>query len=335
MSFEAIIKDLKERNFKPIYLLHGEEPYYIDAIVKFAAENILEEGERDFNQTVLYAKDSPPINVIDAATRLPMMSEYNVVIVKEAQEYKKTSQWEEFERYIESPSHSTILIFAYKYKKFDKRSRIYKLLSKKAVTFESDGVKDYQLSAWISEYVRKKGGNITDKACALVAEYVGNELERIVNELEKLFIIIEDGEQINEKHVEKHIGISKDYNVFELSNAVLEKDIEKAYKIISYFGENPKATHITVVLGSLYALYQRLFKAHFTKTNDPRQLASMLGIHPYPAKELLLNKRKHPAKIISRNFGILREYDLLAKGVGSGGTPDAELLKELIYKLMH
>ena len=335
MSYEAIIKDFKERKFKPIYFLHGEEPFYIDSIVKAATEEILEESERDFNQTILYAKDSPPLNVLDAATRLPMMSEYNVVIVKEAQEYKKTSQWEEFEQYFESPSNSTILIFAYKYKKFDKRSRIYKLLAKKAVVFESQGVKDYQLPAWVSEYVRKKGRNITDKACALVAEYVGNELERIVNELEKLFIVVDAGEQINEKHVEKHIGISKDYNVFELSNAILEKDIEKAYRIVNYFGENPKATHITVVLGSLYSLYQRLFKAHFSKTNDPRQLASMLGIHPYPAKELLLNKRKHPAKVISRNFSILRDYDLLAKGVNSGGTPDAELMKELVYKLMH
>lgn len=336
MTHDDILKDLKERKFKPIYLLHGDESYYIDSIVDYAADNILEEGERDFNQTVLYAKDTPPIEVIDAATRLPMMSEFNVVIVKEAQEYKKASQWEVFEQYFESPSHSTVLIFAHKYKKFDKRSRIYKILAKKnAVLFESTGVKDYQLTGWVSEYVRKKGWNITDKACALIAEFVGNELERIVNELEKLFIVVEEGQQINEKHVEKHVGISKDYNVFELSNAILEKDVEKAYRIVEYFGSNPKATHITVVLGSIYSLYQRLFKAHFVKSNDPRQLATMLKIHPYPAKELLLNKRKHPAKIISRNFGILREYDMLAKGVGTGGTTDAELMKELVYKLLH
>ncbi|MBD3638985.1 MAG: DNA polymerase III subunit delta [Crocinitomicaceae bacterium] len=335
MTYEAILKDFKERKFKPVYFLHGEEAFYIDSIVDHALKEILEESERDFNQTVLYAKDSPPINVLDAATRLPMMSEYNVVVVKEAQEYKKAAQWEEFEQYFESPSASTILIFAHKYKKFDKRSRIYKILAKKAVIFESVGVKDYQLASWISEYVRKKGWNITDKACALVAEFVGNELERIVNELEKLFIVVEEGQQINEKHIETHIGISKDYNVFELSNAILEKDLVKANRIVQYFGENPKATHITVVLGSLYSLYQRLFKAHFAKTEDPRKLASILKIHPYPAKELLLNKRKHPAKIISRNFGILRDYDLLAKGVGSGSTPDVELMKELVYKLLH
>lgn len=335
MAHENIIKDFKARKFSPVYLLHGEESFFIDVIVNYALQNILAEAERDFNQTVLYAKDTPPINVIDAATRLPMMSEYQVVVVKEAQEYKSASQWEVFEKYFESPSHSTILIFAYKYKKFDKRSRIYKILAKKAVVFESVGVKDYQLPAWINEYVRKKGWNITDKACALISEYIGNQLERIVNELEKLFLVVEEGQQINEKHVEKHVGISKDYNVFELSNAILEKDIVKAYKIVRYFGENPKATHITVVLGSLYGLYQRLFKTHFAKTTDPRKLAEILKIHPYPAKELLLNSRKHPAKVISRNFGILREYDLLAKGVGTGGTTDAELMKELVYRLLH
>jgi len=335
VTFEEIQKQFKERNFKPIYFLHGEEGYYIDALVDLALNSILEESERDFNQTVVYAKDTPPINVVDSVARLPMMSEYNVVVVKEAQEYKKTAQWEKFEKYFESPSNSTILIFAHKYKKFDKRSRIYKLLQKKAGLFESAGVKDYQLASWISTYVRSKGHAMTDKGIALVAEFVGNDLSRIVNELEKLFIVVPEGTQINEKHIEKHIGISKDYNVFELNNAILEKDIIKANKIVKYFGDNPKATHITVVLGSLYGLYQRLFRTHFAKTSDPGQLAKILKIHPYPAKELLLNKRKHPPKIVSRNFSILREYDMLAKGVGTGGTPDSELLRELVYKLMH
>ena len=176
---------------------------------------------------------------------------------------------------------------------------------------------------------------MTDKAIVLVAEFVGNDLGRVVNELEKLFIVIKEGEEINEKHIEKHIGISKDYNVFELTNAILERDIIKSNKIIKYFGENPKATHITVILGSLYSLYSRLFKAHFAKTNDPGQLAVTLKIHPFAAKEVLKNKRKHPAKIISRNFSILRDYDLLAKGVGNSSTPDSELMKELVYKLLH
>lgn len=335
MTHKDIIKQLKSGNPKPIYFLHGEEPFYIDQIVKVATTAILGEGERDFNQTVVYAKDTPPIDVLDAATRLPMMSERTVVVVREAQEYKKASQWEVFEKYFESPSPTTVLVFAHKYKKFDKRSRMYKILKKDAVIFESEGVKDYQLGKWIGDCIKAKNYQITDKATALLAEFLGNDLSRISNELEKLFLLIEPGEQINEKHIEKNIGVSKDYNVFELVNAVLEKNAVKANKIVKYFGQNPKATHITIVLANLHTLFSRLFKAHFAGTDDPRKLAALLKIHPYPAKELLLNKRKHPARTISKNFSLLREYDLLAKGVNNSSTPENELLKELIFKLLH
>ncbi len=335
MEFNEIIKQIKAKQLNPVYFLHGVEPYYIDEIINLAANKILNENERDFNQTVVYAKDTPPIDVLDAATRLPMMSERQVVIVKEAQEYKKASQWEVFEQYFESPSKSTVLLFAHKYKKFDKRSRIYKILKKNAVIFESEGVKDYQLGGWITKFITSHKYDITAKATALLVEFIGNDLSRISNELNKLFLLVPKGDQINEKHIEKHIGISKDYNVFELVNAVLEKDVLKANKIVRYFGQNPKATHITIVLGNLHTLYQRLFKAHFSKTEDPRKLASLLKIHPYPAKEIMMNKRKHPAKVISRNFSLLREYDLYAKGVENAGVPENELLKELIYKLMH
>lgn len=335
MTHQEVIKQLKSGNPKPIYFLHGEEPFYIDQIVKAATTSVLDESERDFNQTVVYAKDTPPIDVLDSATRLPMMSKRTLVVVREAQEYKKASQWEVFEKYFESPSPTTVLIFAHKYKKFDKRSRIYKILKKDAVLFESDGVKDYQLGKWIGDYIKTKDYQITDKATALLAEFLGNDLSRISNELEKLFLLVAPGEQINEKHIEKNIGISKDYNVFELVNAVLEKNPVKANKIVRYFGQNPKATHITIVLANLHTLFSRLFKAHFAGTDDPRKLASILKIHPYPAKELLLNKRKHPARTISKNFSLLREYDLLAKGVNNSSTPENELLKELIFKLLH
>jgi DNA polymerase III subunit delta len=335
VTHQEVIKQLKSGNPKPIYFLHGEEPFYIDQIVKAATTSVLDESERDFNQTVVYAKDTPPIDVLDSATRLPMMSERTLVVVREAQEYKKASQWEVFEKYFESPSPTTVLIFAHKYKKFDKRSRIYKILKKDAVLFESDGVKDYQLGKWIGDYIKTKDYQITDKATALLAEFLGNDLSRISNELEKLFLLVAPGEQINEKHIEKNIGISKDYNVFELVNAVLEKNPVKANKIVRYFGQNPKATHITIVLANLHTLFSRLFKAHFAGTDDPRKLASILKIHPYPAKELLLNKRKHPARTISKNFSLLREYDLLAKGVNNSSTPENELLKELIFKLLH
>lgn len=335
MPHTSVINQFKSRSFSPLYLLHGEEPYFIDLIVDYALDNILAEGERDFNQTVLYAKDTPPINVIDTATRLPMMSEYQVVVVKEAQEYKKASDWEIFEKYFDSPSQATILIFAYKFKKFDGRSKMFKLLKKNGVVFESVAVKEWEMPAWVKNYLKQKKYSITDKALALIVEFIGSDLSRIVNELEKLFILLPEGSEINEKHVEDNIGISKDYNVFELVNAVMEADVVKANKIINYFGNNPKATHITVVLANLLTMYQRLFKAHFLKTADPRRLADELRIQTYPAKLILQHIRKHPAKKISRNFTILREYDMLAKGVGNSGIPDAELMKELVYKLLH
>ncbi|MBI3133676.1 MAG: DNA polymerase III subunit delta [Bacteroidetes bacterium] len=335
MTFEEIIQQLNNRQFKPVYFLHGEEPYYIDQIVDHAAASILGEGERDFNQTVFYAKDTQPMSIVDTALRLPMMSEYQVVIVKEAQEYTKATQWEQLEKYVDSPSNSTILIFAHKYKTIDKRSRFFKVISKKGIVFESTGVKDYQLGAWIKDYLKAKKYQCTDKAVSLIAEFVGNDLSRIANEIEKLAVVIPAGTQINEKHIEQHIGISKDYNIFELVNAVADRDIVKANKIIAYFGHNPKAAPLVVVLSNLHGLYQRLFKAHFAQTDDPSKIASLLKVHPFVAKELVQNKRKHPAKVISRNFGILREYDMLGKGVGTSGVPESELLKELIYKLLH
>ncbi len=335
MTYNEILNSLKKKVYAPIYFFHGEEPFYIDKLVDYISANILEESERDFNQTILYAKDNQPIDVVDTATRLPMMAEKQVVIVKEAHEYKRANQWEAFEQYFTSPSDSTILVFAYKYKKFDKRSKIYKLLSKKAEIFESSGVKDYELPKWVRDFVVENNHQISDKAVALICEFVGNDLSRMSNELEKLFLLVDEGTQISEKDIEKNIGISKDYNVFELVNAVLDKDFEKAVKIINYFDKNPKAAHITVIIANLLTLYQRLFKVHFLKTNDPRAIATALKIHPYPAKEMLSKKMKHPPKIISRNFNILRSYDLMAKGVGTSGGTDAELMKELIFKLLH
>lgn len=333
MEYKGVIKQLQGEHVKPIYFLHGEEPFYIDKIVEVAAKGILSESERDFNQSVFYAKDTQPIDVVDAAMRLPMMSERQVVILKEAQEYK-SAQWEVFEKYFESPSKTTVLVIAYKYKKFDKRTKAYKLLQKSAEIFESAPVKDYKLPEWVRNYLDEKNYLITDKALALVCEHVGNDLERMANELEKLFILVPEESQINEKHIEEHIGISKDYNVFELVNAVLEKDATKAFKIVHYFEQNPKATHITVVLANLHTLFQRLFKAHFLKSDDPRQIASKLGVHPFVAKELISHKRKHHPKRISQNFSVLRDYDLYAKGVNAAGVPQEELMKELIYKLV-
>ena len=284
MEYKKIIESIKKGELHPVYLLNGEEPFGIDKIVDHISENVLADSEKDFNQTILYAKDTPPLNVLDAASRLPMMAERQVVIVKEAQEYTKASQWEVFESYFESPVSSTVLVFAFKYKKFDKRSKIYKLLKKNALIFESQGVKDWKLGEWIKDYLKAKKYSIEDKAIALISEFIGNDLSKISNELEKLFISVPEGVQITVKHIEDNIGISKDYNVFELTNAVMVKDSKKALVIVDYFSKNPKAVNIVVVLGQLLALYQRLFKAHFIKTTNPSEISRALGCAPYPAK---------------------------------------------------
>lgn len=335
MNFNEVIELVRKKEFKPIYFLNGEEPYFIDAIVDFMANNILDESEKDFNQTIFYAKDTPPINVIDTATRLPMMAEKQVVIVKEAQEYKTASQWEVFENYFKSPSQQTVLVFAYKYKKFDKRSKVYKTLKNNALIFESEPIKEYQLAAWIKNYVSQNDYKISEKSLSLLVEFIGNDLSRIVNELKKLFILVDKNTQINEKHIEDNIGISKDYNVFELKNAILEKNFSKCIKIINYFEKNPKAVHITLVISSILSLYQQLFKIHFLGTSNPKDVAASLHLHPYVANELVSKKNGHPPKIISRNFGILREYDLMSKGVGDVSSSQSELMKELIFKLLH
>ena len=335
MTFNEVVQEIKNGHARPVYLLHGDEPFYIDKLVDIAANKIIADSERDFNQSILYARDTSPGSVLDAVTRLPLMAEKQLVILKEAQEWSKSSQWEELENYFEKPSPTTVLVIAYKYKKFDKRSRIYKILSKTAGIVESESIKDYKIPEWIREHVKSQGFMITDKAVSLIEESVGNDLSRIANELDKLAIVIKKGEQINEKHIETHIGVSKDYNVFELVNAVLEGNGVKAQKIVNYFAQNPKATHITVVLANLHTLYQRLFRAHFARSNDADGLARQLKIHPFPAKQLLVHKSKHPAKKISRNFSILREYDMLAKGVGSTGTEGTELMKELVYRLLN
>lgn len=336
MTFNEVLQQFKKGTPKPVYLLHGEEPFFIDQLVDVAAKSIIGESERDFNQSILYARETKPQQLLDAAIRLPLMAERQLIILKEAQEWTRGNKkdLDQLESYFENPVQTTVLIIAHKYKKVDKRSRVYKVLSKEAGVFESEPIKDYKLPDWVSSHIKSKGFTITDKAIALIAEFIGNDLGRIATEVEKLGIVLEAGSQINEKHIEEHIGISKDYNVFELVNAILARDHAKAQRIVNYFGQNPKATHITVVMANLQTLYQRLFKAHFAKTNDPAQLARILQIHPFPAKEIMMHKSKHPAKKISRNFSILREYDLLSKGVGTVGADQAELMREMVFRLL-
>lgn len=332
MDHKALIASIKKKQFQPVYLLHGEESYFIDLVSDAIVEHTLEEHERDFNQTIVYGKDCVPNEVVGLAKQYPMMSERSVVVIREAQDVKK---WDEFEEYFENPQPSTVFVICHKHKKMDARSKAFKTIGKKGIVFLSDKVKDYQLTAWIMNYVKEAGYDITDKAANLIAEFLGNDLGKIINELEKLAILLEKGTRINDVHIEENIGISKDYNVFELSNAVAELDILKANKIVNYFAQNPKAAHSTVVIGNLFALFQRMMTVYFLPIKTADAIAQHLKIHPFVAKEVLRQSKLYNPKKVAKNISYLREYDLKSKGVGYSNVSDGDLMKELVYVLMH
>lgn len=332
MDYKAVIKTIREKKYQPIYFLHGEEPFFIDAISKVIAEEVLDESERDFNQNIVYGKDCDPSQLIGLAKQFPMMSDRQVIIIREAQDIKN---WDVFESYFQNPQPSTILVICHKYKKFDTRKKVYKALAQHSVVFLSDKVRDYQLTAWISKYVQDIGYGITDKAASLLAEFLGNDLGKIINELDKLSILLEKGTKINDVHIEENIGISKDYNVFELVNAIGELNILKANRIIQYFEHNPKAANIVVIIPNIFTFFQRLMMIHFLPNKSPENVAANLKIPPFVAKEQIRYAKLYPAKKIAKNISYLREYDLKSKGVNAGNTSHGELLKELVYLLMH
>jgi DNA polymerase-3 subunit delta len=266
MTAAEIIKDIKARKFKPVYLLHGEESYYIDQVTDYIEDKLLNDAEKGFNQTVLYGKDTDMATVLGAAKRYPMMSDYQVVIVKEAQDLKwgkedSSSKEGEFVlNYFEKPLASTILVLAFKYANFDKRKKIYKAINKSGLIFQSDPVRDYKLVPWIEEFIKDKGYKIDQQASALMAEYLGTDLSKIANEIEKLMLNVAKDVTINTDLVQKNIGISKEYNVFELQKALAIRDVLKCNKIINYFASNPKANPTVMVLANLGGYFNQTFK---------------------------------------------------------------------------
>lgn len=332
MDYKTVIKLIRQKQYEPVYFLHGEEPFFIDAISKVIAEEVLDPSERDFNQTVVYGKDCDPAQLIGLAKQFPMMSDRQVIIIREAQDIK---DWDVFESYFSNPQPSTLLVICHKYKKFDTRKKVYKALAKNSVVFVSDKVKDYQLQSWITNYVGEIGYGITEKASTLLAEFLGNDLGRIINELDKLAILLEKGTKINDVHIEENIGISKDYNVFELVNAIGQLDIIKANKIIHYFEHNPKAANIVMIIPNIFSFFQKIMMIHFLPNKSPDQVAANLKVHPFVAKEYIRFAKLYPPKKIARNIAYLREYDLKSKGVNATGSADGELLKELVFLLTH
>ena len=341
MSAVEIIKDLKAKKFKPLYLLQGEEPYYIDQVVDYMEHHILNDGERGFNQTVLYGKDTDMATILNAAKRYPMMSEYQVIIVKEAQDLKWAKETEgsskeaEFAlNYFEKPLPSTILILAYKYANFDKRKKIYKSILKNGVVFQSDPVRDYKLMPWIEEHIKEKGYKIAPQAAALMAEYLGTDLSKIANEVEKLCLNIDKATTIQTDHIQRNIGISKEYNVFELQKALATRNVLKSNQIINYFAGNPKANPMIMVMANLNSYFSKILKYHYLPSKN--DAARELGVSPYFVKDYETAARTFSAGKTFDIISLLREYDLKSKGLdSSGNVSDGDLLKELVFKILH
>jgi DNA polymerase-3 subunit delta len=341
MSASEIIRDIKARKFKPVYLLHGEEPYYIDQIIDYIEENVLNDMEKGFNQTVLYGKDTDMATILNAAKRYPMMSEYQVIIVKEAQDLKWSKETEgssksaEFvQNYFEKPLSSTILVLGYKYANFDKRKKIFKAISKSGVVFQSDVVRDYKLAEWIEGLVKEKGAKIAPQAAALMAEYLGADLSKIANELDKLLLNISSNATIDTDLVQKNIGISKEYNVFELQKALAFRNVFKCNQIINYFADNPKSNPMVLVLANLNAYFSKILKYHYLP--NKHDAAKELGVNPFFVKDYETAAKNYNINKTFDIISLLREYDLKSKGLDStGNTTDGALLKELLFKMMH
>jgi len=332
-SFDEIMSDLRNRIYKPVYFLAGEEPYYIDVITDFIEEKVLPEAEKAFNQMILYGEDTTVASVIETSRRFPMMSNHQVVIVREAQSLKKI---EDLSYYLEKPLASTILVINYKYKTLDKRTKVYKLIDTNAVYFESNRLRDYQVPAWIEKYLMAKGVKASPEVSAMLTDYLGTDLHKIVNELTKLLITLPAGNRvITTDLIEKNIGISKDYNNFELQKAIGEKNIYKAVLIARYFADNPKDNPINLTIASLFSFFSKLLTYQYLPDKSKNNVAAALKINPFFVRDYEIAASKYEARKTVNIISLLRTYDMKSKGYGDLSSPPGDLLKELIFKIMH
>lgn len=328
---QQIINNIQQGTIAPIYFLMGEEPYYIDEVANFIEKNILSEDEKGFNQMVFYGRDTTIEDIISQAKRYPMMAERQVVIVKEAQDLSRTI--ENLVAYAENPQPSTVLVLCYKYKKIDARKKLSKAIKSNGILMESKKLFENQIPNWISQKLTSNGYTITPKAALMLTEFLGNDLSKVQKELEKLQIIIKQGEQITPEVIEENIGISKDYNNFELQNAIGSKDIKKAFGIIQYFGQNPKNNPMVMTIALLYSFFSKLLTYH--SLSNKGDAAKALGISPYFIKDYQQAASNYPMKKVSAIVASLREIDMKSKGVGAANISQADLLKELLVKIFN
>jgi len=335
MTFNQIIADLKKKQYQPVYFLHGKEPYFIDSIADYIEKNVLSDGEKSFNQTILYGKEIEFKQVVDTARRYPMMAPYQVVIIKEAQEMRTLK---ELVTYVEQPAQTTILVICHKHKRFDSRTKLGKVLKKKAVVFEAKKLYDNQLPDWIYNYLQAKGFTIKPAATALMAEYLGTDLSKVVNELDKLAINLPKGTNITQQHIQNNIGISKDYNVFELQKALGQKQVTKVNRIIQYFGANPKKSPMVMMVGSLYNYFSKVYMLHFLRNSGDQAILKALKLgSSFFLREYKASARNYSRPATEKVLAILKEYDLKSKGVDNNtmSNPDGELMKEMVWRILN
>ena len=329
---EKIIASWKKKEYKPIYWLEGEEVYYIDKLCNYAEDNLLTDAEKAFNLTILYGKDAEWQQVVNACKRYPMQSDLQVIIVKEAQLLKDI---EKIESYVEKPLSSSVLIIAYKNKKIDGRTKFSKTLKEKGEFHTYKKMYDDKLPEWTSNMIQQKGLTINNKALILLTQHIGNDLNRLENEVEKLQINLSSRKTITEDDIENYVGISKEYNIFELQNALATKNLSKAIQIISYFGSNPKAAPMMLLLPTLYSYFSKLFLRFGLNTNDDKAIASHIGVHPFMVKDYIKAANLYQYAGVEKAILLLQHYNLKSIGINNGSTTDSELLKEMCVKIIY
>lgn len=331
MLANTIISDWKKQNYKPVYWLEGEEEYFIDKVMDYAETSILNESETAFNLTVFYGKDADWASIINACRRYPMFADKQVVLLKEAQQMRDI---EKLESYIENPLVSTIFVVSYKEKKVDGRTRLAKLLKEKGVVLTTKKLYENQLPEWTEELVESKGHTISNKALMLLVDHIGNDLSRIENEVDKILINLSDRKNITEDDVEKYVGVSKDFNVFELQGALASKNLSRAIQIIQYFEANPKAAPIQLILPSLYGFFSRVFMIYGINTRDEKTVASSLGISSFFVRDYLRAASIYSYPDVEKLILLLSDYNLKSIGINNAGTSDASLLREMVVKMI-
>lgn len=331
MSAEKILNDWKKKNFKPVYWLEGEESYFIDKLVQYAEKNILSEAEASFNLMIFYGKDASWSDIVNACMRYPMFADRQVVILKEGQQMRDI---EKLEGYISKPLKSTVFIVSYKDKKVDGRSKLAKQLKDNAEMLSTKKMYDNRLPEWTAELIQSKGHTIAPKALVLLVDHIGNDLSRIENEVDKVLVNLADRKGITENDIETYVGVSKEFNSYELQNALARKDLSKAIRIIQYFEANPKAAPIQMILPTLYTLFSKTYMIFGQNSTDEKAVAAGIGVSPYFIKEFMLAAKNYGYEGTEKALLLLHQYNLKSVGVNDTGTSDASLMKEMVAKMV-